>query len=99
MGGNFYLGNWFVLEYETATKSDWQMPSEGGHLEQTANVEELWVFPENINIPPEEVQVGPVEWFTYVIQPSQFYLTQPSQFGFYINSLGPFGFYLEPIGI
>ena len=101
MAGGFYLGSYFVQEYETENQVDWQMPLDGDfqHLRQTANVEELWVHPEDMDIPPEEIQVGPVEWVTFSHDFDSFYSSQPGPFGFYFKALGPAGFYVQALGI
>lgn len=102
MAGGFYIGNgWFLQEYETENQSDWQMPLDGDfqHLRSTANVEELWVHPEDMDIEPEEIQVNPIEFVTFSPPQEGFYITQPGQFGFYIQQTGPFGFYIQEIGI
>ena len=99
-GGGFYLGSWFVQEFETANQSDWQLPqNEEGHLRSTANVEELWAYPENMDLVPEEIQLGPIELITFSPPQQGFYVQALGPFGFYLQSKGPFGFYLQSIGI
>jgi len=100
-GGGFYLGSYFLQEFETENQSDYQL-SQGGdfeHLRETGNVEELWINPEDMDIPPEEIQVGPVQWVTFSPSEFGFYVSPQGPVGFYLGSLGPVGFYMQSIGI
>ena len=90
MAGGFYLGSYFIQSYETENQSDYQLSPTGDYeaLRSTSNVEELWINPEDMAIPPEEIQVNQV----------QFILFSSPEEGFYVNPLGPLGFYFEPTG-
>jgi len=80
VAGGFYLGSTFVHEYETENQSDYQLSLGGDYeaLRSTSNVEELWINPEDMGIPPEEIQVNQV----------QFILFSPGPGGFYMQAIG-----------
>lgn len=99
--GGFYLQGWFVQSYNTPSQTEWLLPLDGDfqHQRSTANVEELWVNPEDMDIPPEEIQVGPIQFITFSPPQEGFYVQATGPFGFYVQQTGPFGFYVQAIGI
>lgn len=101
-GGGFYIGTWFVLSFPTI-QNEWVLPLDGDyqHLKDTSNVEELNVFPEDMDVNPEDIQVGADQWITFTELSHEFYSSSaPGIGGFYVSDVpGIGGFYLQDIGI
>ena len=63
----FYIGNYLVqqdfLELDFEGEA-WSLPEDADlqHVKETSNVEDLWIAPEDLDIVPEEMQFGLIQW-------------------------------------
>jgi hypothetical protein len=103
VGGDFYLGKWFVTEFNDPSQQDWCLPPSLEHSRETSNVEELRIPPEDLELFPEEVQAGACQWVNFVAPGlGGFYVTGPPERGGFYTITGILdltGFYLQTVEI
>lgn len=95
---SFYLGPWLV-EDDPGPSTAWRFPSDPTqHINQTSNVEDLLVDPEDMDVIPEQIQFGLSQWtkdtapsnvnkYTFFYAPvTEFYIVSTPYVTFYIQS-------------
>lgn len=97
---SFYLGKFLVQDTPVNRNFDWCFPESVTfeHSKETSNPQELNIFPENLELEPEETQAGACKWVLESAPLSGGFIlqTSPGLGGFYV--IGPpaiGGFYIE----
>ena len=59
----FYVGKWLQDDDPRFDPGNWALPKPNAqHIKETANVEDLRVFPEDMAVVPEQIQFGHAQW-------------------------------------